>query len=287
MSIHFKKVTIIGVGLIGGSLARRMKLENMVDEVVGVGRNIENLKLAIDLGVIDRFELDPCMAVKEADLVVMATPVGAIIPLVQKIIPCLKKGAIITDVGSVKEAIVKGVESIIPEGFYFVGGHPIAGTEDSGVRASFPELFEGAKCILTPNARTNANAQKIVEALWKAVGSEVISMDAKMHDYVLAAVSHLPHIVAYALVNAVQKINEQENQVLSFSAGGFKDYTRVAASHPVMWKDICLMNRENLIKTMDVFQETLNKLKKYIEDEDGEKLYIEFEKAKQLRKGFK
>ena len=284
MSILFERMAIVGVGLIGGSLAKAVKEKKLVGEVLGVGRSEERLESARKLGIIDRYSGRMNEILGEADLVVVAGPVGVIVDLVREIIPFLKKGTIITDVGSVKTKIVEEVEAFIPGSLYFVGGHPIAGTENSGFEASFSTLFEGRKCIITPVSTTDSHALERVKELWTQVGSIVACMDSEEHDEVFAAVSHLPHIVAYSMVNSLLKVKGFEKNIFSFSAGGFKDFTRIAASDPVMWKDIALMNKDKLLSAIKLIQEYLEELKEAIEREDGERLLSEFQKSREFKR---
>ncbi|MEE9503980.1 MAG: prephenate dehydrogenase/arogenate dehydrogenase family protein [Thermodesulfobacteriota bacterium] len=284
MSILFERMAIVGVGLIGGSLAKAVKEKKLVGEVLGVGRSEERLESARKLGIIDRYSGRINDILGEADLVVVAGPVGVIVDLIREMIPFLKKGTIITDVGSVKKKIVKEVEAFIPGSLYFVGGHPIAGTENSGFEASFSTLFEGRKCIITPVSTTDSHALERVKELWTQVGSVVACMDSEEHDEVFAAVSHLPHIVAYSMVNSLLKVKGFEKNIFSFSAGGFKDFTRIAASDPVMWKDIALMNKDKLLSAIKLFQEYLEELKEAIEREDGERLLSEFQKSREFKR---
>lgn len=283
MEPYFKKLTVIGVGLIGGSLAMALRKKGMVGEIVGVGRSISNLELAVKLDVINKFTTDPASGVMDADLVVIATPVASVPEVVKKIAACLKQGAILTDVGSVKKTIVKEAEKLLPSGVHFVGGHPVAGTEESGVGAAFPALFENRRCILTPTAKTDKEALKKVKEIWQAAGSEVIVMDAEKHDCILAAVSHLPHVIAYSLVNTVDDVRDFEESILNYSAGGFRDFTRIASSSPEMWRDICLLNRRAILDMIDRFEEKLSALKKSIEAEEGKKLLNAFKNAKDAR----
>ncbi len=283
MEPYFKKLTIIGVGLIGGSLAMALRKKGMVGEIVGVGRSISNLELAVKLDVIDKFTTDAAAGVLDADLVVIATPVASTPEVVKKIATYLKQGAIVTDVGSVKKAIVKDAEKLLPSGVHFVGGHPVAGTEESGVGAAFPALFENRRCILTPTAKTDKEALKKVKDIWEAAGSEVIVMDAEKHDSILAAVSHLPHVIAYSLVNTVDNVRDFEESILNYSAGGFRDFTRIASSSPEMWRDICLLNRKAILDMIDRFEEELSALKKSIEAEEGKNLLNAFKSAKDAR----
>jgi prephenate dehydrogenase len=284
MSILFERMAIVGVGLIGGSLAKAVKEKKLVGEVLGVGRSEERLESARKLGIIDRYSGRMNEILGEADLVVVAGPVGVIVDLIREMIPFLKKGTIVTDVGSVKKKIVEEVEAFIPGSLYFVGGHPIAGTENSGFEASLSTLFEGRKCIITPVSTTDSHALERVKELWTQVGSIVACMDSEEHDGVFAAVSHLPHIVAYSMVNSLLKVKGFEKNIFSFSAGGFKDFTRIAASDPVMWKDIALMNKDKLLSAIKLFQEYLEELKDAIEREDDERLLSEFQKSREFKR---
>src|SRR5512138_2156976 len=255
------RLAIIGVGLIGGSLARILRDRGEVGEVIGIGRGRTNLERAVELGVIDRFSHDPVDGVAGADLVFLATPVCTIADLVRKIAPGLAPGCIVTDGGSVKGEIVASCEPLMPPGTFFVGGHPIAGTEKSGVDASFSTLYVNRRCILTPTPNTDPVALAKVEKMWRIAGSEVVFMDTAKHDRVLAAISHLPHMVAYALVNAVGDYDRFDESILKYSAGGFKDFTRIASSDPVMWRDIAVMNREGILELMDFFAGYLAELR--------------------------
>lgn len=285
--IHFNKVAIIGVGLIGGSLAIILREKGIAKNIVGIGRGLKNLEKAKKLGVVDSYTQDAREGVQDADLVVVAIPVASIIKVIKEALPFLKKGAIVTDVGSVKKNIVDEVEKILPAPIHFVGGHPIAGTENAGVEAAFPALFQNRKCILTPAKKTNKAALEKVKKLWEIAGSEVIVMDTEKHDKILAAVSHLPHIVAYSLVNTVRNINDFNESIIKYSAGGFKDFTRIASSPPEMWRDICLLNKDAILDVVQRFQNTLKGLEEMIKDSDGERLQKEFEKAKEVRDGLK
>ncbi len=283
MKPHFKTITIIGVGLIGGSFARVCKKKKLADRIIGFGRDEKNLKKAVELKVIDFYTQNLKEAVRDSDFILLATPVSTIIEIAREMMPYLKKGTIITDAGSVKGEIVREIDKILSEGIFFVGAHPIAGTEKSGVEASFLDLFVGSRCVVTPALKTDPVALEKVKEIWSETGSEVILMDADKHDRYLAAVSHLPHAVAYALVNAVGGLDEKEKGVLSFSAGGFRDFTRIAASHPAMWRDIFLMNKREVVGMINLFQSTLEDIKEAISNSDGKKLEKEFEKAREIR----
>ena len=282
MTVHFGKVAIIGVGLIGGSLAMVMREKGLTGSIVGIGRGVENLKTAKELGVVDAYTTDVTEGVKGADLVVLATPVGTTLSVAEKMVPYLKKGTIITDVGSVKEEIVTSIEGLIPSHLHFVGGHPVAGTERSGVKAAFLTLYKNRKCILTPTERTDPGALEKIKLLWEAAGSEVVIMEPRSHDRILSIVSHLPHIVAYALVNTLVDM-EGSHKILNYCAGGFKDFTRIASSSPEMWRDISVQNRERILEAITLFQETIDRLKKLIDEGDGRKTLKEFQKAKKVK----
>ncbi len=280
----FGKMTVIGVGLLGASLARACKERGLVEEITGYGRNRENLEKARVLKVIDHCSTDLAEAVKDADLVVLCTPVTSIIPLIQNMISKIRPGTLITDVGSVKEPIVMEAEKLVPEGVYFVGSHPIAGGENSGLEASTANLYQGAKCIVTPTDKTNNSALEKISALWQAVGMQIINLSAEEHDFVFGAVSHLPHIVVYALMNTLGSLRTQDNrEVTAFSGAGLKDITRIASSDPVMWRDICLSNRNHSLDLIDRFQNKLDEIRSTIEKGDGQALKEEFIAANKYR----
>ena len=280
----FGKMTIIGVGLLGASLAKACKERDLVEEVAGYGRNRENLEKARALKIIDHCPADLAEAVKDADLIVLCTPVTTIIPLIQNMIARIRPGALITDVGSVKEPIVKEAEKLVPKGVFFVGSHPIAGGENSGLEASAANLYQGAKCIVTPTDKTNNSALEKISALWQAVGMQIINLSAEEHDFVFGAVSHLPHIVVYALMNTLGSLRTQDNrEVTAFSGAGLKDITRIASSDPVMWRDICLSNRNHSLDLIDRFQNKLDEIRSTIEKGDGQALKEEFIAANKYR----
>lgn len=229
-NILIPRLAIIGVGLIGGSLSLALKDAGVVGEVVGCGRGKPNLEKALELGVIDRYTRDPVEAVKDADVIFLATPVKTLGTVTEELLPGLKPGAIMTDGGSVKGEVINMIEPLMPEGVHFVPGHPIAGTEKSGAEAAFPTLYRGKRCILTPTDNTDQEALALVTRMWQTAGSEVVSMPVEKHDRVLAAISHLPHMVAYSLVNAVGSYDQYEENILEYSAGGFRDFTRIASS---------------------------------------------------------
>ncbi len=282
-NVLIPRLAIIGVGLIGGSLSLALKEAGAVGEVIGCGRGKPNLEKAIELGVIDSYRRDPAEAVKGADVVFLATPVQTLGLVTQQCLPGLKPGAIITDGGSVKGDVVKAIEPLLPEGVHFVPGHPIAGTENSGAEAAFPSLYHGKRCILTPTENTDPQALELIEQMWRTVGSDVVRMPLEKHDKILAAISHLPHMVAYSLVNAVGSYDHYEENILEYSAGGFRDFTRIASSDPTMWRDIAETNRDALLEMMEQFEKSLAELKADIAEGNGEKLFEFFLRSKQLR----
>ena len=280
----FKKMTVIGVGLLGASLAKACRKYNLVEEILGYGRNLENLKKAKSLGVIDYYAGDLREAVKDCDLIVLCTPVSSIIPLIESLLPHLEVGAVITDVGSVKGPLVHEADKLMPEGIFFVGSHPIAGGEKSGLEASREDLYCGAKCILTPTVKTNTQALEKVGALWESVGMDNLILDADEHDFVFGAVSHLPHIVAYALMNTLGALKtNQDHEVTGYSGAGLKDITRIASGDPVMWRDICLLNQKHSLDLINRFQKKLNEISSLIEKNDGQALEEAFSAANKYR----
>ncbi|MBT0665500.1 prephenate dehydrogenase/arogenate dehydrogenase family protein [Geobacter pelophilus] len=279
------RLAIIGVGLIGGSLARILREKGEVGEVVGIGRGKANLERAVELGVIDRYAHDPAEGVSGADMVFLATPVCTIADIVKTIAPSLSPGCIITDGGSVKGDIVRACEPLVPAGCHFVGGHPIAGTENSGVEASFATLYQGRRCIITPTEHTDRGALDKVVRMWQLAGSNVVQMDVEKHDRVVAAISHLPHMVAYSLVNAVGEYDGCDENILKYSAGGFRDFTRIASSDPVMWRDIALQNRDSILEMMDLFADYYARLRALVACGDGAAIERFFASSKEHRDG--
>jgi prephenate dehydrogenase len=278
-----KQLTIIGVGLIGGSFAKALKKARQVDRVVGYGRQLDNLKIAIDKGVIDEYVLTIADAVKNADVIFIATPVSTFDEIFLQLKGKTKESAIITDGGSTKQnviAMAKQVYGEVPSNF--VPGHPIAGTENSGAEAAFAELFENNKVILTPLENTSQKSLNIITELWSTTGAEVVCMDADHHDLVLGATSHLPHILAFSLVNTLATLNERK-EIFDYAAGGFKDFTRIASSNPKMWQDICFANKEVLIDYLEYFQSDLNKIVSALKNNDKELINNIFTRAKAAR----
>lgn len=278
-----ERLCIIGVGLIGGSLARALKAAGYCGEIVGVGRNQANLETAVSLGVIDRFELDAGKAVAGADMVVVAVPLGAIAGVFETIKDTLEPAAVLTDTGSAKGSVIEDAERVFggcPPNF--VPGHPIAGTENSGVEASFAELYRDRQVILTPHETTDANVTAQVRTMWEAAGARVVEMDSIHHDVVLAATSHLPHMLAFTLVDSLARLDDSD-EVFEFAAGGFRDFTRIASSDPVMWRDICLANGDAVQLLLDHYMNDLQALNTAIKQQDGDKLLAIFQSAKTVR----
>ncbi|MGV6816027.1 MAG: prephenate dehydrogenase [Thiotrichales bacterium] len=278
-----KRLCLIGVGLIGGSLALALKRSGSCEHVVGVGRNQANLDDALELGVIDEASCDAASAVVGADLVVLAVPVGSVEAVCRQIAGTLDERAVITDVGSVKGDVVAQVAKALGEvPARFVPGHPIAGTEKSGARHAFPGLFAGRRVILTPLAQTDPAALSTVRQIWKDAGAEVDEMSMERHDQVLAATSHLPHMLAFGLVDSLARL-EDSQEVFRFAAGGFRDFTRIASSDPTMWKDICLHNREAILQALARYEADLAILRKAIDEADARTLNDIFTRAKVAR----
>jgi prephenate dehydrogenase len=277
------RLAVIGVGLIGGSLARALREKGEVGEIVGIGRGVANLQRAVDLGVIDRYEQNLLAGVADADMVFIATPVCTIADIVAQITPALAVGAVVTDGGSVKEEITCRCNALVSGRAHFVGGHPIAGTENSGVDASFSTLYKGKLCIITPTAATDSRALEKVARMWQVAGSEVVMMAPDKHDKVVAAISHLPHMVAYSLVIAVGDYDGCNENILKYSAGGFRDFTRIASSDPVMWRDIALQNRTALLEMMDFYAVIHARLRTLIETSDADGLEKFFESSRNHR----
>lgn len=281
-----KRLAILGVGLIGGSLARALRATGAVDEVVGCSRNSGHLQRAVELGVIDRYETDPAKAVAGADIVFLAVPLGAMRSTLLAIQPGLMPGAIITDGGSAKSSVVRDAESVFGEvPTTLVPGHPIAGREQTGVDASDAALYHQRRVILTPVSRTDVTAVERVQWMWQQAGAEVTTMTVEHHDEVLAATSHLPHMLAYQLVDTLAKLNDSR-EIFRYAAGGFRDFTRIASSDPVMWRDICLANRDALLDVLDSYQQDLSALRDTIASGDSDSLLAAFGRAKTARDAF-
>ncbi|NJC88681.1 MAG: prephenate dehydrogenase/arogenate dehydrogenase family protein [Desulfuromonas sp.] len=280
---HIDKLAVVGVGLIGGSLSLALKATGSVGHVVGIGRGQANLDKAMELKVVDSVTRDLAVGVADADVVFLATPVLNLGPVARAAMPYLKPGAILTDGGSVKQAVIDEIEPFLRDDVHFVPGHPIAGTEHSGAEAAFASLYQGRRCILTPTSRTDPAALAKIHAMWEAAGCDVAAMAVEKHDRVLAAISHLPHMVAYALVNAVGAYDRYEENILEYSAGGFRDFTRIASSDPTMWRDIALTNRDALVEMMGQFEAFFRELKDDVARGDSERLFEFFRRSKESR----
>ncbi|MDX1430831.1 MAG: prephenate dehydrogenase/arogenate dehydrogenase family protein [Gammaproteobacteria bacterium] len=282
----FERVTIVGTGLIGGSLARDLRRLALCDDIVGAGRSEATLARARALGLIDRYETDIAAAVAGADLVVVAVPLGAMTQVLARMRDPLRADAVVTDVGSAKRSVLAAAREVFgaPPPF-FVPGHPIAGTEKSGVEAALDGLVERHRGILTPVAETDPEATARVRAMWQAVGAEVLEMDPDHHDEVLAATSHLPHMLAYTLVDVLGRMEERV-EIFRYAAGGFRDFTRIASSDPQMWHDICFANRDALMHALEHFHADLDRAMDAIRRGDGEALKELFTRAKRLRDRF-
>ena len=281
----FKKVCIIGCGLIGSSLARAIKKYNLSEKIVSSNRsNIVNKKV-LDLKIVDESSSDTQKMVNDSDLIIIATPLSSYENVISKIKNSLKNGMILTDVGSVKEKVINLVEKAIPKDVSWIPSHPIAGTEESGPEAGFSELFKNRWCILTPSKKAKEKDINTLKSFWNKIGSKVDIMDAKQHDYILSITSHIPHLVAYNIVNTSINIQEEkQSAIIKYSAGGLRDFTRIAASNPIMWRDIFIQNKTNTSKEIEKFIANLEDLKNAIKNEDGKKLEEIFIKTKKIRK---
>ena len=278
-----RRLCIVGTGLIGGSLARDLRRLGAVGEVVGSSRRVANLERAVELGVIDRFEVDTARAVDGADMIVVAVPLGAVPRVFERIRDAIADDAVITDVGSAKGSVVAAARGLLGARLpQFVPAHPIAGTEHSGVDASVEGLFERRRVIVTPIAETGAAALERVSKMWKTVGADLVEMDVAHHDEVLAATSHLPHMLAYTLVDVLGRMEERAD-IFRFTAGGLRDFTRIASSDPQMWHDISLANRDAVVDAIGRFRSALDRLNDAIRHGDGEYVRSVFARAKSIR----
>ncbi|NOQ89489.1 MAG: prephenate dehydrogenase/arogenate dehydrogenase family protein [Gammaproteobacteria bacterium] len=295
MAALINNLCVIGTGLIGGSFCLALKEAGVVGNIIGAGRSEETLKKAQQLNIIDSYETEITNAVKDADLIFVSVPLGAMESVFEKISAGLKlaanEKAVVTDAGSSKQQVQQLAEKIFADdstGFNssrFVAGHPIAGTENSGPDAAFAELYKDRRVILTPTAKTDTAAIKLVKDIWQKTGAAVETMDAEHHDKVLAATSHLPHVLAFGLVHCLENMEDIED-VFRFAAGGFRDVTRIASSDPTMWRDICLNNRQPILEMMKRYKDELDMLYNALEASDGEKLMEVFQHAKQTRDKF-
>ena len=281
----FNKVCIIGLGLIGGSIGLSMKRSNTCNQIIGYAKTKSTLERALDRGLVDKVEDNLKDAVKDADFIILATPLSIFKSIVEEIIPYLKDGCIISDTGSAKLSVIEELKSIIPSNVEFVPGHPIAGTEESGPEAGFAELFDNRWCILTPTEDNSDKAINLVKSFWESLGSKVEIMDPLHHDKVLAITSHIPHLIAFNIVGTANNLaNVTEREVVKYSAGGFRDFTRIAASDPKMWSDIFTYNSEAVLEMLELFSNDLSKLKDAVSKKDSTLLFSNFEKTRAVRK---
>lgn len=279
----FKKMVVAGVGLIGASLALDMRRRRLVKEIVGYGRSESNLRIAKRRGIIDSYFLRDTDLPSGVDFLLMGTPVQAIVPLTEAFLPRLESGCIVSDVGSVKAEIVKGMERILPLDIHFVGTHPIAGGEQWGAAAAYENIFLGRRCILTPTKKTALGALRKMARLWRLVGAKVEIMNAERHDRVLGVVSHLPHVAAYALVNTLDQSKIDGVDLRTYCAGGFKDITRIASSRPELWRDICLLNRRAVSSSLANYIRNLERMKRWVDSGNGRALETAFVRANEIR----
>ena len=278
-----EKLVIVGVGLIGGSLSLALKQAGVVGHVVGCGRNLQNLQKGVDIGVIDSFESSIGEAVKSADMIVLAVPLGAMESVFEQIYVGLSDGAIVTDAGSAKGSVVEAARKTLGERIkQFVPGHPVAGNEKSGVEAGFAGLYQNRRVILTPIEETDPASVQKVDAMWRHCGASIEYLDVEHHDKVLAATSHLPHMLAYAMVNYLSNLNDHD-EIFKYAAGGFRDFTRIASSDPVMWRDVCLSNGGALLKLIEGYKDELDMISKAIQENNAGQLLELFGKAKSER----
>ncbi len=282
----FDRVALIGFGLIGGSIARAARLQGLAGEIITTARSAKTRERVMELGIVDRVVETNVEAVQDADLVILCIPVGACGPVAVEIAGHLKPGAIISDVGSVKASVVKDMAPHLPAGVHFVPAHPVAGTENSGPDSGFAELFINRWCILTPPEGTEAKATEKLRAFWAALGAKVEVMTPEHHDLVLAITSHLPHLIAYTIVGTADELAQvTSSEVIKFSAGGFRDFTRIAASDPTMWRDVFLANKDAVLEMLGTFNEDLSKLTRAIRRGDGEALFEHFTRTRAIRRG--
>ncbi|MFY9245596.1 MAG: prephenate/arogenate dehydrogenase family protein [Roseicyclus sp.] len=286
MSVIYTRVALIGLGLIAGSMAHAMRRAGLAGEIVGSARSPETRAIAAEIGLCDRITETAAEAVKGADLVVLCVPPGAMGAVAAEIAPHLAQGATVTDVGSVKRDVITQVGPHLPQGVHFVPGHPLAGTEHSGPRAGFAELFDNRYVLLTPEPDTDPVATAKLRALWEGCGARVEEMDADHHDLVLAVTSHTPHLIAYTMVGVADDLRRvTDSEVIKYSAAGFRDFTRIAASDPTMWRDVFLTNKEATLEILGRFTEELFALQRAIRRGDGDHLHAYFTRTRAIRRG--
>ncbi|PDQ21016.1 prephenate dehydrogenase [Mesorhizobium sanjuanii] len=281
----FDKIALVGIGLIGSSLARVIRREGLARHVAIATRSETTLARARQLDLGSSYTMDAREAVRDADLVIVSVPVGSSGEVAEEIAPALKKGAILTDVGSTKASVIAQIEPHVPDGVHFIPGHPLAGTEKSGPDAGFAELFENRWCIFTPLPGTDPAALEKLSEFWRRCGSNIDTMDPQHHDMTLAIVSHLPHIIAYNIVGTADDLQSvTKSEVIKYSASGFRDFTRLAASDPTMWRDVCLHNKDAILEMLARFSEDLSSLQRAIRWGDGEKLFDLFTRTRAVRR---
>ncbi|ALG89304.1 MULTISPECIES: prephenate/arogenate dehydrogenase family protein [Actibacterium] len=286
MSVIYDRVALIGLGLIAGSMAHAMRRGGLAKEIVGTARSAQTRQVAQEIGLCDRVVETAAEAVKDADLVVLAVPVGVMGAVAEEIGPHLKPGATVTDAGSVKRAVIEAVAPHIPEGVHFIPGHPLAGTEHSGPRSGFAELFDNRWCLLVPAEGTDPQAIARLRRLWEAMGAHVDEMDPDHHDLVLAVTSHAPHLIAYTMVGVADDLRRvTDSEVIKYSAAGFRDFTRIAASDPTMWRDVFLNNKDATLEILGRFTEELFALQRAIRTGDGDHLFDYFTRTRAIRRG--
>lgn len=286
MSVIYDKVALIGLGLIAGSMAHAMRKGGLAGRIVGTARSQETRDIAREIGLCDEVVETAAQAVEGADLVVLAVPIGPMGKIAQEIAPHLKPGATVTDVGSVKRAVIDAVAPHIPHGIHFIPGHPLAGTEHSGPRSGFAELFENRWLLLVPDEATKPQAIDRLRRLWEAMGANVEEMDADHHDLVLAVTSHAPHLIAYTMVGVADDLRRvTDSEVIKYSAAGFRDFTRIAASDPTMWRDVFLTNKDATLEILGRFTEELFALQRAIRTGDGDHLFDYFTHTRAIRRG--
>ncbi len=282
----FERLALIGVGLIGSSIAHAARQHGLVREIVATARTEKTRQRVVELKFADRVVATNAEAARDADLVIVCIPVGACGPVAAEIAASLKPGAIVSDVGSVKGAVVRDMAPHLPANVHFVPAHPVAGTEHSGPDSGFAELFINRWCILTPPPDTDATAVERLATFWRALGAKTATMSPEHHDLVLAITSHLPHLIAYTIVGTADELGDvTESEVLQFSAGGFRDFTRIAASDPTMWRDVFLANKDAVLEMLGTFQEDLAKLTRAMRRGDGEALFEHFSRTRAIRRG--
>ena len=286
MAVIYERVALIGLGLIAGSMSLAMRRGRLAGEIVGYARSKETREIAREINLVDRVEDTLAAAVQDADLVVLCVPVGSMGAVMEEIAPHLKKGATVSDVGSVKKAVFEAILPALPDGVHFVGAHPMAGTEHSGPRSGFATLFDNRWCLIVAPEEADQSAVEKLAALWKGIGSNIEFMDPEHHDLVCAVVSHTPHLIAYTMVGVADDLRRvTDSEVIKFSAAGFRDFTRIAASDPTMWRDVFLTNKDATLEILGRFTEELFALQRAIRMGDGDQLFDYFTRTRAIRRG--